>query len=279
MKTVSVIPNKIKDKDFRVLRSVVRILEKQVKVLVDIGSCGRIDGLRAAQRRGAELYKRADCIIGLGGDGTLLSIAPKASLYDKPMFGVNLGRVGFLSSVEVDTFEEKWKQIMRGEYRIESRMMLETDYQSRKRTALNDVVITRESFSRMIELQIHVDGIMVDSYMADGIIIATPTGSTAYSLSAGGPVVHPNMDTILITPICPHDLYARPIVLPADRTVSIKIGNTYRYTAKITVDGRRDRVMTCGDELFVTRAQSSCKLIKVDGKSFYDIVREKIAGK
>lgn len=279
MKTVSIIPNKIKDKDFRVLRRVVRMLEKQVKVLVDISSCGKIDGLRVSQRRGAEIYKRADCIIGLGGDGTLLSIAPKASLYDKPILGVNLGRVGFLSAVEVDAFEESWNQIMRGEYRIEPRMMLETDYQSRKRLALNDVVITRETFSRMIELQIHVDGIMVDSYMADGIIIATPTGSTAYSLSAGGPVVHPNMDTILITPICPHDLYARPIVLPADRAVSIRIGNTYRYTAKIAVDGRNDRAMTCGDEVFVTRAPRSCKFIKVDGKSFYEIVREKIAGR
>ncbi len=279
MKTVAIIPNRIKDKEFQILRRVIRTLEKRVKVIVDISGCGKIDGLRALQRRGAEVYKRADCVIGLGGDGTLLSMAPKASQYNKPMFGVNLGRVGFLSSVEVDDFEEKWNQIMRGEYRIESRMMLETDFQSRKRTALNDVVITRETFSRMIELQIHVDGTMVDSYMADGIIIATPTGSTAYSLSAGGPVVHPNMDTILITPICPHDLYARPIVLPADRAVSIKIGSTYRYTAKITIDGRHDKAMTCGDELFVTRAPRVCQLIKVDGKSFYDIVREKIAGK
>lgn len=279
MKTVSIIPNKTKDKEFRILRRVVRVLEKQVKVLVDIGACGRIEGLHAQQRRGPEIYKRADCIIGLGGDGTLLSMAPKASFYDKPMFGVNLGRVGFLSSVEVESFEEKWNQIMRGEYRIESRMMLEADYQSRKRVALNDIVITRETFSRMIELQILVDGTMVDSYMADGMIISTPTGSTAYSLSAGGPVVHPSMETILITPICPHDLYARPIVLPADRTVSVRIGNTYRYTAKISVDGRHDRAMTCGDEVVITRAPRSCKLIKVDGKSFYDIVREKIAGR
>ncbi len=187
MKTVAIIPNRMKDKDFRILRRVIRILENHVKVVVDISGCGKIDGLHALQRRGADVYKRADCIIGLGGDGTLLSMAPKASKYNKPMFGVNLGRVGFLSSVEVDDFEEKWKQIMRGEYRIESRMMLETDYQSRKRIALNDVVITRETFSRMIELQIHVDGTMVDSYMADGIIIATPTGSTAYSLSGRRP--------------------------------------------------------------------------------------------
>ncbi|MDI6782507.1 MAG: NAD(+)/NADH kinase, partial [bacterium] len=244
-----------------------------------------------------ELANRAELIIVLGGDGTLLYAARMRALGSCPVLGVNLGSLGFLASVSLPELYSTLDQIWRNQYRLEPRMMLEASisiktakfyppkFQRRWTTirnpqlksylALNDVVVTKEALSRIIELTISTNGQFVVRYQADGLIISTPTGSTAHSLSAGGPIVEPKLKAIMITPICPHTLSNRPLIISAQDTVEIEV-QTPDQPVYLTLDGQQGLPISPDQTIRVKRAKETVNLIVPPQKNYYEVLRTKL---
>lgn len=231
-----------------------------------------------------DLFEYADCGIVLGGDGTILRAARKIAPYEKPLLGINLGRLGYLAEVEKEYAIHAIEQVMDGQYTIENRMMIQSTIETNQKKgknhlALNDVVVTRGSFSRMLDLHIYINDGYVDVFRADGVIISTPTGSTGYNLSAGGPIIDPKTEMMVITTICPHSLYARSIVAAPQDKISVHIGETnskYKDDLMLTTDGQEGQSLHKGDIIHIQKGHWDTKLIKVTKKKFYDILREKI---
>lgn len=225
-----------------------------------------------------------DCVLALGGDGTLLKAAREMFEKRIPVLGINLGTLGFLTSAERGELPECLDSLFDDSYTIEERMMLKgTVYHGGKETmvnvALNDIIVTRAGFSRLVEVKIYVNGELLSIYGADGVIISTPTGSTGYSLSAGGPIVFPATDVMIITPICPHSLQARSIVVSGNDKIVIEIGKrrkTQKEEAMVTFDGRIAEELKTGDRIEVYKAQERTQLIRLKGKSFYQTLQNKI---
>ncbi|MZP28442.1 NAD(+) kinase [Heliobacterium undosum] len=224
--------------------------------------------------------RQLDLIVVLGGDGTLLNTARLAAPYGIPVVGVNLGRLGFLTEVEVSDLFPALERIISGDYRIEERMMLEArlvqdGVEQPPYFALNDVVVTKGDHPRMIRVEAAVGDEVVWTYSADGLIVSSPTGSTAYSLSAGGPIVSPELHALLITPISPHALDARPLVIPQDQAVRLTVISSHSH-AVVTVDGQPGQPMVCGDSVLVQKASVACRLIRLGERTFFRILREKM---
>ncbi len=218
----------------------------------------------------------ADIALSFGGDGTLLSITRRLSGKALPVLGVNLGRKGFLAELPTDELEVGIDALAGGEYRVSRRMMLDVHVSSGCcGPALNDAVINRGALSRMLALEILVDGDLVAHHDGDGLIVASPTGSTAYSLSAGGPLVTPGVAAILIVPICPHSLSTRPIVVEAESTISVRIVDG-GLEAHLTVDGQLDWPLKAGAEVEVRRADEPALLVELGRRSWFRTVREKL---
>ncbi len=226
-----------------------------------------------------ELPDGTDLIIVLGGDGTLLSAARVVAGRDIPLFAVNLGHLGFLTSIQVDDLYPALEQVLRGEQRIGRRAMVACELIRQEKTiatycALNDVVITKSELARMIDLDTWVGDHFVAAYKADGLIIATPTGSTAYSLSAGGPVIFPSVAAFCITPICPHMLTNRPVIVP-DNTI-IKILNHGAEGTFLTIDGQVGEPLHPGDYVVCRSSPHAIQLIRPPRALFFDVLREKL---
>lgn len=228
-----------------------------------------------------------DYILVLGGDGTLLNAASTVSHVDIPLFGINLGTVGFLTEGEVTNLAAIMERLLSDDFSIQERMMIRGSVRSgdnavlRKR-ALNDIVISRAGFSRLIGLDVYVNGSFLNAYEGDGIIISTPTGSTGYNLSAGGPIVDPMAQLMIITPVCPHSLTSKSIVLPSDAEVSIAIAKkrkTQETEAIVSFDGGNDLELSAGDILDICVSKRTTKLIKASDVNFYEILRNKLGGK
>ena len=220
-----------------------------------------------------------DLAIVLGGDGTLLHFSRQEAYWNIPILGVNFGRLRFLGEIESSDLWSGLELVIKEEYTIDERMMFEVSVFSSDQPvfssyALNEAVIAKGSLSRMGRIEIAVDDIWVDTYPADGLIIATPTGSTAYSLSAGGPIVHPNMQLMVITPIAAHALYARPLIVPLESVIKIKAYSL--ETAYLTVDGQENYQLLPGDVVTVKKSAVYVKLIRLTDRSFYDIMRYKL---
>ncbi len=225
-----------------------------------------------------EIPPKVDLIIVLGGDGTLLSVARLSHLYKVPLLAVNLGSLGFLTEVSLSEMYQTLERILNGESTIENRMLLKGSLSkngdlTREDFALNDVVINK-SAARIVNLEVLVNYQYMTSYRADGLIIATPTGSTAYSLSAGGPIMHPRMHALLLCPICPFALTNRPIVIPDDSTIQIKI--TTEEEVQVTLDGQVGYKMYNNDILEVKKSPNPISLILAPGKNYYEILRKKL---
>lgn len=223
---------------------------------------------------------QVDVIIVLGGDGTFLRAARYIAGFEIPILGVNLGYLGFLTEIEVGEIYVYLEKMLNGEYYIEERMMLSgqvrrNDKWVGKFHALNDFVINKGSFARLITLDTFLGDEFVASYSADGVIISTPTGSTAYSLSAGGPIVHPTLDVCILTPICPHSLYARPIVIPPAKIVKVQV-RAVKAEAMLTVDGQYGFNLENQDEVWIEKADYVTKLIRVKDRKFFQVMREKL---
>lgn len=222
-----------------------------------------------------------DLLMTLGGDGTLLRGARYLDGRDTPILGVNLGRLGFLTSCGGDEFEQALQLWSRGEYRAEQRMTLEArafgaDGEARGEwRCLNDVVLHKGGFARVVRFSVHVDGEAIGALGADGVVISTPTGSTAYSLSAGGPVVMPTVESIIVTPVSPHTLAMRPLVLPPGVEVAVRAEDGPEGLL-VTLDGQVGTTFRSGDTLLVRRAPSPVRIIRFPGTSFFVLLRHKL---
>ena len=225
-----------------------------------------------------------ECVIVLGGDGTMLHASRLIAPHDLPVVGVNLGTLGFLTEIEMSHLSEGIDDLLNDRFHIEERMMLEgcifhRDISCYRLSALNDIVITRSGFSRIISFKIIVNGELLDVYAADGVIISTPTGSTGYNLSAGGPIVNPEANVILITPVCPHSLQAKSIVLGEWDTIEIhiqKVRKTQLEEALVTFDGQVAERLNPGDIIKIHKSRKVAKVVKVQENSFYHTLRVKV---
>lgn len=258
-----------------ILKTLVDHLEGRgiVCVLEDVAArkLGRPDGLDRSVIAAA-----SDLVIVLGGDGTLLSVAHQAAQTGVPVMGVNLGRLGFLTEITVGEAAAALDRFLGGdESPISLRWLLEARTASATSYCLNDVVVTKGALARMIELAIAVDGRNVATLKADGLIVSTPTGSTAYSLSAGGPILHPRVPAIVLTPICPHTLSFRPLAVPATSAVGIRL-LTGGEDVHFTLDGQRGGQMARDDTVEIRRAPFELKLVVSSKRDYYALVKEKL---
>ncbi len=252
------------------------------------GSCRIVDGFDFCSETciTRELTGDAECILVLGGDGTLLKVAGEIEDIDIPLYGINLGTVGFLTEGEVSGLNTILDRLLSDDFSIEERMMIKgvvkkTDGTEYRKRSLNDIVISRAGFSRLIGLNVSVGGSLLDAYEADGVVVATPTGSTGYNLSAGGPIVSPTANLMVITPVSPHSLTSKSIVLSGDEKISIEIGKkrkTQDTEAIVSFDGGNDVELSAGDVVNIYRSNRITKLIKANDVNFYEILRNKLGG-
>lgn len=227
-----------------------------------------------------QIMELCDFAIAIGGDGTTLNVAKRAAKYDKPVLGINAGRLGFMSGLEQDELE-LLKNAVSGKYEIDKRMMLEADIVKNGEIisvhqCLNDAVISRGDFARLIDISVTCNNRTVSNMRADGIIISTPTGSTAYSMAAGGPVVSPEAECILATPICPHSLMDRSIIFSSDRELVVKAHNDKMDSPVLTVDGQELIDLDYDAEVRVRVSKTVTRLIKLKPENFYEILNKKI---
>ncbi|WP_435788818.1 NAD(+)/NADH kinase [Clostridium sp.] len=224
-------------------------------------------------------YKDLDIIIALGGDGTILGTSHNLNNFSIPILGVNIGNLGYLSSVELHEFENAMKSLFEDDYYVEDRMMLNCTFplkgETEVYTALNDIVVSKGTLARVVKHEIYIDDKFYTNFKGDGLIIATPTGSTAYSLSAGGPIIHPNLDVIAVTPICPLSLSMRTIILGSESKISITIKSDYE-SIFLTLDGQRAIKLNAYEQILVSVSNKKCRLVKFNDYDYFHILRKKI---
>lgn len=264
-----VITNKSKDVLLEITKRIKEYIETRGKECV-------------LAENGLSLPKDTDCVLVLGGDGTLIRAARELHSYDVPMLGINMGTLGYLTEVEVQNIESAIDQLLSDKPVVEARMMLKGILNNRlEDIALNDIVLTRLGSLRVIRFNLYVNGELLNSYQADGIIISTPTGSTAYNLSAGGPIVAPTASMIVITPICSHALNTSSIVLSADDEIVLEMGQGRDgeiEEAGISFDGDRNIEVHTGDRIVIQKAEETTKLLKLSKVSFLETLRKKMKG-
>nr|WP_162990954.1 NAD(+)/NADH kinase [Maliibacterium massiliense] len=223
------------------------------------------------------LFAQSEMLLVLGGDGTLLGAARKAAEAGLPILGVNMGRLGFLSEIEFEELGGALDQVLSGDYTIEKRMMLSCYIDEvYKGIALNDVVISRNSISRIITVGVAINDQPVNAYRADGLIVATPTGSTAYSLSAGGPILSPALECLLISPICPHTLHSRSVVVGPKEEITLTISDPRDETI-LTLDGQMAFPLRNGMRVKVRRARAYARFVRLNRKNFYHVLNHKLS--
>ena len=227
-----------------------------------------------------QIYSEAELIIVLGGDGFMLEAARRAAPMGISILGINMGRVGYMTELEIDEIE-LIDRVFDGNFRIDERAMLKVEIISSNGQikssayALNDAVIANGAAARIVDLELSDKGELVNAYRADGLVIATPTGSTAYSLSAGGPIIDPKLSCFCVTPICPHSMCARPLVFPDTATLEVKNVCVREKLLHLTVDGRATFDLFLGDTVVVTKSEMTAKLLRVKGEDFYSKIRER----
>ncbi|MBE3110918.1 MAG: NAD(+)/NADH kinase [Acidobacteria bacterium] len=258
-----------------ILKDLVGYFEKRgiACVLEDVAArkLGRPDGLLRA-----DVPAASDLVVVLGGDGTMLSVAHHAARVGVPVMGVNLGRLGFLTEIPVSEAMLTLDDLLAGDASLISpRWLLEARAAGAVSYCLNDVVVTKGAVARMIELTIGIDGKEVATLKADGLIVSTPTGSTAYSLSAGGPIIHPLVPAFVLTPICPHTLSFRPLAVPSTSTVSVRL-LTGGEEVHLTLDGQRGGVLVGNDVIDIRKSPVELQLVTSPRRNYYDLVKEKL---
>lgn len=266
-----------------------KALEFASKVIADLRSRGLTVCLDFATadklgdpgpcRAKTELGKGNDLLITFGGDGTLLSVARQAPA-NVPIIGVNMGTLGFLTEIRVDEFPSILDRTLAGDYATEARVRFDVIVEGQEREpktyrVLNDATINKSALARIVEMKVNVSGQFVSTFRADGLIVSTPTGSTAYNLSAGGPIVYPTMSAVIITPICPHMLTNRPIVLPDDLQIEISIV-TKKQEVFLTLDGQEGLPITDRDRVCVKKSKETVLFVQSPDKNYFDVLRTKL---
>jgi NAD+ kinase len=228
----------------------------------------------------ADIPESADLVVVLGGDGTLISVARLVGNREVPILGVNLGSLGFLTEITLDELYPALESCLSGDYRVSERMMLRAGIvrngeEIQTHRVLNDVVINKGALARIVDLETTVSGGYLTTFKADGLIISTPTGSTGYSLAAGGPIIHPALECLVVTPICPHTLTNRPIVVDAGATVTVTLKSTHEDVF-ITLDGQVGMELKPGDSIRVERAEHRTRLVVSRSKDYFEVLRTKL---
>ena len=283
MKTIAIYPNINKDESAKVMERIhSSFADKQDRVRI------------AVSRSIAEMFncpeygiddldnEPIDLGLSIGGDGTLLGICRKLYTRKIPACGINIGNVGFLTDIELTELESRLDNLLNGEYQVVERTVISGSVlsQGNRRMlghAINDVVIGKGGLSRMLSLSVRIDDTMINDYKADGVIVSTATGSTAYSLSAGGPIVNPSVPALLITPICPHTLDARPMIIPDDEEVQIYIAAVHQ-DIQMTFDGQESFQLLPGDVVYIRKGKNPARIIKFGDKNYYDTLKSKLWG-
>ena len=281
---IGIIANTTKEKVFDVVSSfLVKLKKNNINYILTKSLFEEQGKLRTDQNKNfaaddIEIYKESDIIISIGGDGTMLATAYNAQFYDKPVLGVNLGKLGFLAEVNIEQMDKVISDLKNGNFKIEERMLITAiaeGYKSEKFFAINDIVIDKGSWPKMIELTIRIDDEYVTTLSADGLIIATPTGSTGYSISVGGPIVSPKTDVITIAPISPHSLTVRPLVLPGNQVISIK-ADSLHTAIQVNCDGQRSYSFQPPMEIKIKKSDRPLKLIHTSVTTYFETLRNKL---
>ena len=279
-----IVTNQDKDKDLSVSKEIQRyILERGRECQLAEPLVGT-NPVETGYTDLTKLQEDIDCVIVLGGDGTFIQTVRDFAGLDIPMVGVNMGTVGFLTTIELDDLYSGLDALIDGDYTIQNRMLLRgavyrDGRRLQKSIAFNDVIVTRSGFSRIVELKIYVNDQLVDIYAADGVIISTPSGSTGYNLSAGGPVVFPGTEMMIVTPICPHSLSARSVVVPAQAKIKVEVGRrrkTQKEEALVTYDGDTVWELESSDVVEIVQGSKKVPVVNIRQKSFCDILRTKM---
>ena len=278
-------PNPYRDKGLRAAQSAAKIL-KNAGVETSMCLPFSVEGTNIEFPKHIELkdtreeLKNADMLICFGGDGTILHAAKDANEFRLPILGVNLGSVGFMAELEQGELSLLSK-LAAGKYSVEERMMLDVTARRDGKVvfsdlALNDAVVTKGAVARVVDLEVFSDKVPITDFAGDGVVVSTPTGSTAYSMSAGGPLVEPTAENIIVTPLCPHSVNARSFVLGAGRAVSVKLGRLSKKAAYLSSDGGKAFKLCGGDVLEIRRSQSVTRLVRLTGRSFYEVMSQKL---
>ncbi len=283
MKKILLTPNPYRDKNFYTVRSAYQILKDAG---ADVKICLPFEVDKTCELpRDIHFFRldreiaTADVVICFGGDGTILHMAKMATRYGIPILGVNIGTMGFMAELESSELQEL-SRLASGDYSIDSRMMLDVTVHRQRdiifhELSLNDVVITKGSVARIVHLSVSVDGVQAMECGGDGVIASTPTGSTAYSLSAGGPIVEPEAHSIIVTPICAHDIGSRCMVTSSKRTITVELTRNARRNAYLSVDGGKALRLSMGDVTTIRKSEKETKLIRLKNRSFYDVINAK----
>jgi len=280
IKTVGIISRPRRDEAAAVVPQLVQWLETHKIAVYHDAETSAAAGSKQREKPREELPGLADVLIVLGGDGTLLAAARMLGERDVPILPVNLGGLGCLTSVQLAELYPILEQVVAGESRISERTLLEAELIRGGKTverqrAMNDAVINKGALARIIDMDLHIDGGYVCSYKADGLILSTPTGSTAYSLSAGGPIIYPTVEAFVVTPICPHSLTNRPLVIPDTVRVEVETRGS-EEPAFLTLDGQIGFELKAGDRVAVTKAPKKLRLVRPARRTYFEILRNKL---
>lgn len=288
IKTAGLVANTDKTDAGRVLREAVQLFERAgLRVLVEEDSAGLIAKAPSAMPL-KELVSQSDVLVVLGGDGTMLRVARSLEGADTPIFGINLGSLGFLTAISQKDMGEAVEKIRKGDFQLAERTMLDVrilrnDQTLASHRALNDAVITRVAFSRLVRIEVTVDGDLLTTYTGDGLIIATPTGSTAYSLSAGGPIIHPGARSFAITPICPHTLSNQSVIVSDESVVrarflpqSARSKGNQQIECLVAADGQELIHVKPNDAIEARRTAKALRMLTLPGHSYFGVLRHKL---
>ncbi|MFQ6091733.1 MAG: NAD(+)/NADH kinase [bacterium] len=273
--SVGIVANLKKEETKRIVPDLIRQIEARGLSFVLSEDLVPLIGYEEKGRPVADLVGRVQVLIALGGDGTILAAARTIGANNIPILGVKVGGLGFLADITPEELPDALEKVQRGEYRLSERMTLETTLQGKVCFALNDIVIDKGASPRILDLSLSIGGQFVSTSTADGLILATPTGSTAYSLSVGGPIVHPRMEAIILSPICPHVLANRPMIVSGNETVEVIIEKAYGEV-KLTIDGQISFELRQGDRVAVKRGDRFVKLVRTSDRTYYDVLRTKL---